>query len=405
MPKNKSMINNFCFSTKKRFSPLFKNILFLSSFLFFFSCNKEAKEIKNNSNNHSFKSLIKYAKGFDIQVFDTYKKLIIKSPYPNAKNRQEFILVNSVDQKKDQPKGQNILLIPFKKIVTTSTTHIPMLELIEEETSLIGFPHTKYISSSKTRNLIEKGDIQELGNEQDLNTELLISLNPDAVIGFSMGNNMKMYQIIEKNNIPVIYNSEWLEETPLGRAEWIKFFGTLFNKDKEADSIFKEIEDQYNHAIDIAKRSKTKPSILTGILYKDKWNLPAGESFTATLLKDANTNYLWKKTTGQGSLVLSFEAVYDKAKGADFWIGSGYFTNYQDLEDANDHYKEFDAYKRKEIYTFSKKRGDNGGVLYYELAPVQPHIVLQDLIKVTHPDLLPNYVPFFLEKLDENVNE
>ncbi len=399
------MIIPIRFNIKNQVFTLFKSMFILLTLTWFISCKKEVKENKIISNTDSFKSLIKHAKGFDIQIFETYKKLIIKSPYPGAENRQEFILVNSGNKKTKKFDSKNVLYIPFKKIVTTSTTHIPMLELIEEETSLIGFPHTNYISSPKTRNLIEKGMIQEIGNEQDLNTELLISINPDAVIGFSMGNNMKMYRIIEKNNIPVIYNSEWLEETPLGRAEWIKFFGTLFNKDKEADSIFKEIEDQYNRAVKIAKRSKIKPSILTGVLYKDKWNLPAGESFTATLLKDANTNYLWKDTNGQGSVILSFEAVYDKAKGADFWIGSGYFTNYEDLAAANNHYKEFDAFKRKEVYTFSKKRGGIGGVLYYELAPVQPHIVLLDLIKVTHPDLLPNYKPFFLEKLDETGEE
>lgn len=401
MSKNKSMINPIYFNIKNRALSLFKNMLILLTLLWFISCNKEVKEDKISSNTDSFKSLVKYAKGFDIQVFETYKKLIIKSPYPGAENRQEFILVDQRVQNTDKFIDQNVLVIPFKRIVTTSTTHIPMLELIEEETSLIGFPHTSYISSSKTRNLIEKGKVQEIGNEQDLNTELLISLNPDAVIGFSMGNNMKMYRIIEKNNIPVIYNSEWLEETPLGRAEWIKFFGTLFDKDKEADSIFTEIEKKYNNAVKIAKKSNTKPGILTGVLYKDKWNLPAGESFTATLLKDANTNYYWKETSGQGSLVLSFEAVYDKANRAEFWIGSGYFTNYDDLASANSHYKEFDAFKRKNVYTFSKRRGENGGVLYYELAPVQPHIVLQDIIKITHPDLLPNYKPFFLEKLDK----
>jgi len=372
----------------------------LFSVLFLFSCNKDKNINNSNTKSASFKSLIKYAKGFDIQVFDTYKKLIIKSPYPGAENKQEFILIDSNYQNENRFKGQKILIIPLGKIVTTSTTHIPMLELIEEENSLIGFPHINYITSLKTRELIKKGAIQDIGNEQEINTEILISLEPDAVIGFSMGNTTKMYNIIEKNGIPVIYNGEWLEETPLGRAEWIKFFGTLYNKDKKADSIFTAIETKYNNAREIAKNSKKIPSILSGVLYKDKWNLPAGESFTVALYKDANTNYLWKETRGQGSLVLSFEAVFEKAKTADFWIGSGYFTAFEELADANIHYTEFDAYKKENIYTFSKKRGENGGVIYFELAPVQPHIVLQDLIKITHPELLPDYKPYFLEKLD-----
>lgn len=374
--------------------------LILLTAVSFLSCTKEKKINHSDTKSTSYKSLIKYAKGFDIQVFDTYKKLIIKSPYPGAENKQEFILIDSSSPNKNKFKGQKIITIPLGKIVTTSTTHIPMLELIGEENSLIGFPHIDYITSLKTRELINKGAIQDIGNEQEINTEVLISLKPDAIIGFSMGNTTKMYNIIEKNGIPVIYNGEWLEETPLGRAEWIKFFGALFNKDKKADSIFTAIETKYNNAREIAKRSKKIPSILSGVLYKDKWNLPAGESFTVALYKDANTNYLWKETHGQGSLILSFEAVFEKAKTADYWIGSGYFTAFEELAGSNNHYTEFDAYKKKNIYTFSKKRGENGGVIYFELAPVQPHIVLQDLIKITHPELLPNYKPYFLEKLD-----
>lgn len=364
------------------------------------SCEKSKNTKSNITKYISPSHTVKYAKGFDIQVFEGYKKLIIKSPYPDAENYQEFILASKNNILKNDLNRPNTMTIPFEKIVVTSTTHIPMLELIDEERSLIGFPHSDYISSPKTRELIKNGHIKEVGNEQDFNTEILIDLQPEAIIGFSMGNSTKMYNIIEKNGIPVIYNGDWLEETPLGRAEWIKFFGVLFDKDELADSIFNDIESKYLQAKKIAKKSNGRPNILTGILFKDKWNLPAGESFTAQLLKDANTNYLWSDSKGQGSLILSFESVFEKAKNADYWIGSGYYTSLTDLAEANNHYSEFKPFKDNEIYTFSKKRGETGGVLYFELAPVQPHIVLQDLIKVTHPELLLDYHPFFLEKIE-----
>ncbi|MCK5678603.1 MAG: ABC transporter substrate-binding protein [Flavobacteriaceae bacterium] len=387
-------------SSNKYLNPSLFLSIFLGIFLLVLSCNKPKIEEKNTSKQSSLKTSIKYAKGFDIQIFDNYKKLIINSPYPNAKKQQEFILISKNNNFKHLLGKQNTITIPLEKIVTTSTTHIPMLELIHEENSLIGFPHTDYITSAKTNELIKNGKIKDIGNEQDFNTEILISLQPDALIGFTIGNTTKMYKIIENNGIPVIFNGDWLEETPLGRAEWIKFFGVLFDKDRIADSIFQEIENKYNSAKQIAKNAKIKPSILTGILFKDKWNLPAGESFTAKLFKDANSNYLWKETKGQGSLILSFESVYAKAKTADYWIGSGYYTSLQDLSNANIHYTEFESFTNNKIYTFSKKTGENGGVIYFELAPVQPHIVLQDLIKILHPELLPDYQPYFIEKLE-----
>jgi iron complex transport system substrate-binding protein len=404
--KNRKLAKNFLMYFKAHSLPskLAKKksliFFFLLMILIFNSCKKETNTAKINDTNSLFKSSIKYAKGFDIQVYNDYKKLIIKAPYPNAENQQEFILVSKNTSNKIDKKIENSIAVPLTKIVATSTTHIPMLEFIGEEKSLIGFPNTDFISSVKTRELIKKGSVKDIGNEQDFNTEVLLSLQPDAVIGFTMGNTTKMYNLISKNGIPVIFNGEWLEETPLGRAEWIKLFGALFDKDKIADSLFTDIETKYKNAIQIAKNSSTIPTIMTGILYKDKWNLPAGESFTAQLFKDANTNYLWGDTNGQGSVVLSFESVLDKAKNAEFWLGAGYFTSYSALEEGNSHYTKFDAFDAKKIYTFSKKRGENGGVLFFELAPMQPHIVLQDIIKITHPELLPDYEPFFLEKFE-----
>ena len=154
------------------------------------------------------KTSIKYAKGFDIQYFDDLKKLIIKSPYPNASAFEVFYLLNE-----NVGEGHNIakqlpvektIKAPLNSVVVTSTTHIPMLEAIAEETSLIGFPNLNYISSAKTNQLIEKGSIRELGKEEQINTEVLLALNPDAVIGFSLSSDTKMYANIEKAGIPVI---------------------------------------------------------------------------------------------------------------------------------------------------------------------------------------------------------
>ncbi len=372
-------------------------LIFLGLILSVISCDQSKEKVKINEINNEFITSVKYAKGFDVQLYKGYTKLIIKSPYPDAKQYQEFILVS--DRKADF-EGSNKIYVPVKKMVATSTTHIPMIEILGETNSLIGFPTTDYISSKKTVARVKNGEVKDLGNEQDFNTEVLISLQPDIMVAFSMGKSGKLYQNIEKNGIPVVFNGDWLEDSPLGRAEWIKFFGALFNKNEEADSIFKAIEQDYLEAKKIALQAKIKPTIMSGVLFKDKWNLPAGESFTAQLYKDANTDYLWKTSSGQGSLILSFESVFEKAKKADYWIGSGYYTTLEELESANMHYQEFETYKTKQIYSFSKRRSENGGVEYFEFGPLRPHIVLKDLIKVVHPELLPTYEPYFLQRLE-----
>ena len=132
---------------------------------------------------------------------------------------------------------------------------------------------------------------------------------------------------------------------------------------------------------------------------KDIWNLPAGESFVAQFLKDANLNYLWKDSKGKGSLSLSFESVFDTGKNADFWIAPGYFSSKEQLLQSNQIYAEFTAFKNDSIYTPSTKKGKTGGVIYYELAPTRPDLVLKDIIKITNPNLLPNYELTFFEKM------
>ncbi len=379
-----------------------KNYIYLLLILSLFSCKKEKEKLTNNS--IKVKKTIKHATGFDIKKTKEYTVLIIKLPFPDAKKNIEYVLVNEKHYNKVSEipafAGMTIVKMPIKRIVTTSTTHIPMLELLNEETSLVGFPHAKYISSPKTRALIDNGKITELGKEQSMNTEILIDLKPDAVIGFSLSSNNKMFATIEKFGIPVILNGDWLEKTPLGRAEWIKFFGVLYGKEEQANKIFNNIEKEYNKVKDLAKNSKSKPKVLSGVMHKDKWNLPAGESYVAQFLRDANINYPWQNTKGNGSLSLSFESVFEKASDATIWIGPGYFDSLKQLEEANQHYAKFNAFRNKKVYNFTKRKGKTGGVLYYELAPIQPHIVLKDIIKVAHPELLDGYIPFYLDVID-----
>ena len=366
-------------------------------FLLLISCKKVVKKVI--SNNES-KTSIKYAQGFEIKKFNDYKKLIINSPYKDSKQPLEYNLITNKTDTLQFSKEDKIIQIPIKNIVVTSTTHIPMLEMLEVEHTLIGFPNTEYVSSEKTRELIDTGKIKEIGMDANLNTEVLIDLNPSVVVGFSVNGSNKSLTTVENTGIPVIYNGDWLEESPLGRAEWVRFFGVLYNKEQKADSIFEHVENQYNTAKKIAKSTKNKPSILSGAMFKDVWNLPAGESFVAQFLNDANTNYLWNDTKGKGSLQLNFENVLDKAQNADLWLAPGYFSTKDQMTQASEHYKQFDAFNNGETYTFANKKGETGGVIYYELAPTRPDLVLKDIIKITHPELLKDYELVFFEKMN-----
>ena len=370
---------------------------FLLLLIILVSCKKETVIKKVESTK---KTTIKYAKGFDIVEENGFKKLIIKSAYKGSNEIYEYKVYNKSSSKNLNDLDKKIIQVPVKEIIVTSTTHIPMVELLEEEKSIVGFPFSRYVSSEKTRQLIDLGKIKEIGKENDLNTEILLDLQPELIVGYSVSSADKSLSTIQKSGINVIYNGDWLEETPLGRAEWIKFFGVLFDKEQLADSIFNVIENNYLEAKKIALKSTKQQTVLSGaIMSKDIWNLPAGDSFVAQFLEDANVNYLWKNTKGKGSLSLSFESVFEKGINADYWIAPGYFSSKKQMLSSNKLYEKFTTFKEDKIYSPSIKKGKTGGIIYYELAPTRPDLVLKDIIKITNPELLPNYKFTFFEKM------
>jgi iron complex transport system substrate-binding protein len=373
----------------------FKIILLIVLAFPLMQCKKEVNQQKNNIP----KNEIQYAKGFSILNHEGYSVITVSNPWPKANKSYTYILKEKNGIVPDSLNQFPVILVPIKNIVVTSTTHIPSLEMLGVEKTLVGFPNLNYISSEKVRALIDAKKVKELGANQALNTEVLIDLQPDVIIGYGLDNNNPTLDNLQKNGLKVLLNGDWNEQSPLGKAEWIKFFGAVYGKQELANSLFSKIEKDYLQTLEIAKRGTSRPTILAGDMYEDKWYLPQGTSWGCQLLKEAQGNYLWAETTGTGSLSLSFETVLVKGKNANIWITSGQFGSLQEMLDANPHYAQFKAFQNKNVFSFSGRKGKTGGVLYYELAPNRPDIVLKDIVKILHPELLTGYKPFFFEKL------
>ena len=374
------------------------NLKFIAP-LFFMFLLVQCKQETNTLSNTLPENEISCAKGFSIKNYDGYSIVTVKNPWPKATKTYQYILKKKNGIVPDSLKNNTIVNVPIQSIVVTSTTHIPSLEMLNEEKTLVGFPNLNYISSEKIRDLIDAKKVKDIGINQSLNTEVLIDLQPNVIIGYGLDNNNPTLDNLEKSGLKVLLNGDWNEQTPLGKAEWIKFFGALYNKQEKANEIFSKIEKEYLKTIEIAKKATSKPTILAGDIFEGKWYLPSGTSWGSLILKQAKSNYLWQVTSGTGSLSLSFETVFEKAKNADFWITSGQFSTLKEMTEANPHYAQFKAFQTKKVYSFAGRKGKTGGILYYELAPNRPDIVLKDLVKILHPELLVGYKPYFFEKL------
>ena len=295
-------------------------LIFCISLLLLSCKNEEKKEVDSSFQEIGESLKIENAHGFTISNFDGYKILTVTNPWPNAEKSFKYLLVEDSSKVPSNIEFDKIINIPVKRIVLTSTTQIPSLEALDEVNALVGFPGLDYISSEKTRKLIDEDKIVELGKNEAINTEILITLKPDLVIGFAIDGNNKTYNTIEKAGIPVIFNGDWTEESPLGKAEWIKFFGVLFNKSEDAEAIYNTIAKNYKDAKQLAQSIDESPLVMAGSMYKDSWFVPYGNSWQAQFIKDANANYIYKDTYGSGSKALSFESVLNDAQNADFWI-------------------------------------------------------------------------------------
>ncbi|NJB83946.1 ABC transporter substrate-binding protein [Wenyingzhuangia aestuarii] len=370
-------------------------------FLFFIFFSLVACQPKSDKktvvlNNHN----IQYAKGFSYQKFNKYIKIIVPTPYKGATTPYEYILIKGDTIITPSNPNQIVVQTPIQKIVATSTTQIPVLEALNSEHLLKGYPNTHFISSLKTRKLIDNGTITDVGHEEHMNTELILDIKPDVLFAFAVNNLNKNFNTLKKAGIPIVVDASWLEESPLGRAEWIKFFALFLNKEQEANAIFKEIENNYNQAKELVQNVTLQPRILYGSIYNGIWYTPAGDSFVAKILSDAKTNYLWKETTGTGSLSLQFEDVFIKAKNADYWFAPGYAANKQALANNNKHYTQFAPYTHHKIYTYTNTTGPTGGLLFFELGALRPDFILKDIIKICHPEILPTYKTTFFNSLN-----
>lgn len=369
-----------------------------SIFLILLSCQspKEIKELDLVEIPNS------YATGFAVFQGEGFKVVEVRQAFPDKHPPFRYLVKEIPDLKLDETGFDAVISLPISEVVLTSTTQVPHLDYLGVSDLLMGFPNLDLISSPQTRKLIDAGKVTDLGSGAQANIEKIIELDPDWVMISTLGEDLKNLEILKSAKIPSILNGEYVEQHPLGRAEWIKFTGVFLGKSEEANTVFSQIQSDYNQASDLIKElPENKPKVMAGVMYKDIWYVPGADSWGARLLEVAGGDYLFKDQKGTGSAQLSYEYVLEHAQQADFWLGAADFKTLEEMENADPRYKHFYALKQGNVYTYTQKKGVTGGLEYFELGYLRPDLILRDLIKILYPDLLPEYSLYFYTKLDE----
>ncbi|PMB06491.1 ABC transporter substrate-binding protein [Fischerella thermalis CCMEE 5198] len=358
-----------------------------------------------NSNKDYFPNKVKitHARGLAVEYHKHYKVVTVKNPWQNAKTQFQYVLVQCGTPSPEGFKQAQVITVPINSIASLSTTHLPHLAKLGVVDKLIGVSNINQVNTPEVVERIKAGNITQVGNNSNVDIEKLLSLNPDLVTTFGTGNSQTdSYSKLTEAGLKVGINAEYMEDTPLGRSEWLKFTALFFNQEAKAEKIFNEIAQKYTQIAKKAQSVKNRPSVFVGFNFKGTWFMPGGNSYVAKYLADAGGNYLWSDDKSNGSLPLSFEVVLERAANADYWLNfSQAWRSVKDLISEDNRYADFKAVKTGNLYNNNGRVNANGGNDYWEGGISNPDIVLADLIKILHPEILPNHQLFYYRKLSK----
>jgi iron complex transport system substrate-binding protein len=338
---------------------------------------------------------LKYATGFEVAYYPTHKVVTVLKPWFNAEKAFTYVLVPKGQKTPDGFDETQRIEIPIKRLITTSTTHLPHLELLDEINHLVGINDIKYVHSPVINKKFEAGQLAQVGHGASVDLEKIVSLETDLVLTSAIAEtNYNAHPTLIQAGIPVVVNADYTEPSLLGRTEWIKFMAVFFNKEKQAEALFDDIVQKYNAYSARVKNMplSKRPTVFGGTLWRGTWFMAGGKTYAAQLIADAGGRYLWAEDDSHQSLSLDFEVVFEKAQGADFWIAmSNDWHTLTDLENTDERYTAFNAFKTGQVFNANARMSARGGNDYWERGLVEPHMLLADLVKIFHPDQLPDY--------------
>jgi iron complex transport system substrate-binding protein len=367
-----------------------------------FSCFR--KENKHEKPNSVFPGqMILKAERFSLEKTDSCTILTIKNPWQGARDIQlVYYLVNSTSKSIHFADSTRIIRVPIKKIICTSTTHIAMINALGEEASIAGVSGTRYIYNESVAERIKNGLIPEIGYDAGIDNELILKIAPDLLIMYGIGGEGEGYTAkLREMGIKVMFDADYLENAPLGKAEWIKLFGALFCKENISDSIFNSISVSYDRLKEyIAGKIKYRPSVLLGLPFKDTWYISPGNSYISRLIDDAGGHYLWKDVKSSVSMPYTLENVFLQSAQAEFWLNTGSVNSKSEITAFDPRLVAIESFKNGNLYNNNKRISPGGGNDYWESGTINPEVILKDIASILHPELFENYDLVYYRKIE-----
>jgi len=391
------------FIKQRRFHRLVSTGIFFTTALVLSSCERAQLSATGNADKSdgkfAFSSTIKHSKYFSINNRGSWKQVVVFDPWKADTLGNYALVPRSSTVPGSLPRGAVVVRVPVNTIACLSCTHVGALALLGERDRIVGVSTGEQIWDSIVNKRFMDGKIVEVGRQMSTNFEQIIALAPDIVTKSGYDNVRNEDTRLAEARIPVVYNIEWMETNLLARAEWLKFTAAFVCREREADSLFNAIEARYTGALMLAQSVATRPIIMIGVDYKGSWNIAGAQSYVAKMLRDAGASFV--PNGEKGNSPLSFEQVLEVHANDDKWLNWMHqgITSLEVMGQMNERYKLFKAFRSGEVYNHDKRVNAAGGNDFWESGVSHPDLLLKDLIKIFHPELLPGYEMVYWRKL------
>ncbi|MBD2768695.1 ABC transporter substrate-binding protein [Hymenobacter sp. BT664] len=347
------------------------------------------------------RTTVSFAQGFTITYAGNCKVVTIRSPFEAKARATSYLLVPRGTARPVGYPGAIVIQTPIRSLVGLSSMHVALADFLGAADLLVGLGSLKYASAPRVRQRIAEGKVFEVGEGKELNNEFLIARHPDLVMSTGWpGENLDRFQTLAAAGVPVMINSEWVETTPLARAEWVKVMAALLDKEDLVNRKFDQVVRDYQRLAALGRRATKRPRVVVGLPFKDVWYVPDADSYLAQFLRDAGATYAWDQTKApNGSLALSFETVAPVALTADCWLQTGAARTRAEILAQDGRYAAFAPLKSGRVYNNNRRTNAQGSNDYWESGAVRPDLVLADMLKILHPELLPTWQLYYYQQL------
>lgn len=337
-----------------------------------------------------------HATGFRIIGAEGKHSTIISvtNPWQTANNVETMLFIAREGEKAPSGFRGQVLQGDANRILCMSSSHIAMLDAIGVVESVVGVSGKGFITNPHI--IANHHSIADVGYDGNINFELLVAQQPDIVLLYGVTGACTMQSKLEELGIPYIYIGEYVEEDPLGKTEWLIALAEIVGKRKQGIAYFSEVPQRYNHLKAMAAAAtSTQPRVMLNTPYADSWFMPSTTSYLARLIADAGGDYIYKKNTSNHSQPIDIEEAALLTTEADIWLHVEGVNSLQNLRNQYPKFANMSCVQRGEIYNCDKRRVLGGGNDYWESGVVQPDVILRDLIKVFHPELISEELVYY----------